>query len=170
MGVSIRCSTNDLTRNVHIEGFDGLISSGWEITKSALQSGVLIAVTLVSLIISMEPICFVDSEPSIDLQLHKRRELYRYGNFKAKFASLSLTADEKCECDKGTRFSITFLTIQSLKRVALEKITGHGDSSLRVRRPWRNYLSCGNFGFFRVRTLDNDGEWMVPQHMPALTR
>ncbi|KAF7389778.1 hypothetical protein HZH68_011635 [Vespula germanica] len=125
MGASIRCSTNDLTRNVHIEGF-------------------VHAVTLASLIVSMEPICVVGSEPPIDLQLHKR-----YGNFKAKFASLSLATDQKCECDKGTRFSITFLTVQSLKRVALEKITGFPVDAAEVSTAIRHceYVGLGETAY-----------------------
>nr|KAF7412752.1 hypothetical protein H0235_012603 [Vespula pensylvanica] len=112
-----------------ISRLDGLISLGWGITKSALQSGALIAVTLASLIVSMEPICVIGSEPPIDLQLHKRRELYRYGNFKAKFASLSLATDEKCECDKETRFILDCSVFE-------ESCSGENNRQRLVFRPY----------------------------------
>ncbi|KAF7401491.1 hypothetical protein HZH68_007311 [Vespula germanica] len=52
-----------------------------------------------------------------------KEALIGHSNFKAKLVSSSLATDEKCVCGKWTQFSITFLTVRSLKRI-LEKIIG----------------------------------------------
>nr|KAF7400242.1 hypothetical protein H0235_015979 [Vespula pensylvanica] len=116
---------------------DGIVNLSRSKTCESMAEFNLDTITLAHRMASTKPICVLASEFPIDLQLHKRREFYSgrktgtlhrnriqkykqqivtrevrrgHSNFKAKLISSSLATDEKCECGKWTRFSITFLT------------------------------------------------------------